>query len=35
VNIYRPSTHWIELGVKDRKESIIGVIYSNVKIGPR
>ena len=35
VNIYRPSTHWIELGVRDRKESIVGVIYSNVKIGPR
>jgi hypothetical protein len=35
VNIYRPSTHWIELGIKERKESIIGVIYSNLKIGPR
>jgi hypothetical protein len=35
VNIYRPATHWIEMGIKDRKESIIGVIYSNVKIGPR
>lgn len=35
VNIYRPATHWIELGVKDRKESIIGVIYSNLKIGVR
>jgi hypothetical protein len=34
-NIYRPATHWIELGVKERKESIIGVIYSNVKIGVR
>ncbi len=35
VNIYRPATHWIELGVQERKESIIGVIYSNVKIGVR
>jgi hypothetical protein len=35
VNIYRPSTHWIELGVRDRKESIVGIIYSNVRIGPR
>jgi hypothetical protein len=33
VNIYRPATHWIELGIQERKESIIGVIYSNVKIG--
>jgi hypothetical protein len=33
VNIYSPSTHWIELGIKDRKESIIGVVYSNLKIG--
>jgi hypothetical protein len=35
VNIYRPSAHWIELGIQERKESIIGVIYSNVKIGVR
>jgi hypothetical protein len=35
VNIYSPSTHWIELGIKDRKESIIGVVYSNVKIGAK
>lgn len=34
-NIYRPSTHWIELGIQERKESIIGVVYSNVKIGVR
>lgn len=34
-NIYSPATHWIELGVKERKESIIGVIYSNLKIGVR
>lgn len=34
-NIYRPSTHWIEMGIKERKESIIGIIYSNVKIGVR
>ncbi|MGH9323897.1 MAG: hypothetical protein ACRD3V_28935 [Vicinamibacteria bacterium] len=35
VNIYRPATHWIELGVQERKESIVGVIYSNVEIGTR
>jgi hypothetical protein len=35
VNIYRPSTHWIELGIQERKESIIGITYSNVKIGVR
>jgi hypothetical protein len=33
VNIYRPETHWIEMGIQERKESIIGVIYKNVKIG--
>jgi hypothetical protein len=34
-NIYRPATHWIELGIEDRKESIVGIIYSDLKIGVR
>ncbi len=34
-NVYRPATHWIELGVQERKESIIGVVYANLKIGVR
>ena len=34
-NIYRPATHWIELGIESRKESIVGIVYSNVKIGVR
>ncbi len=34
-NIYRPATHWIELGVQERKESIVGITYSNLKIGVR
>jgi hypothetical protein len=34
-NIYRPSTHWIELGLEERSESVVGIIYSNVKIGPK
>jgi hypothetical protein len=34
-NLYRPATHWIEMGIKERKESIIGIIYANVKIGAR
>lgn len=34
-NIYRPATHWIELGIQERKESIVGITYSNLKIGVR
>jgi hypothetical protein len=34
-NIYRPATHWIELGIQERKESIVGIVYSNLKIGVR
>ena len=34
-NAYRPNQHWIELGVEERSESIVGVIYRNVRIGRR
>ena len=34
-NIYRPATHLVELGIQERKESIIGIVYSNLKIGVR
>lgn len=33
--VYRPEEHWIELGVEERAESIIGVVYRNVRIGRR
>jgi hypothetical protein len=33
---YLPRTHWVELGVnEERTESLIGAIYSNVRIGRR
>lgn len=32
---YRPDQHWIELGVEERAESIVGVVYRNVRIGRR
>jgi hypothetical protein len=32
---YAPKRHWIELGVEERRESIVGVVYSNVRIGRR
>lgn len=32
---YRPAEHWIELGVEERAESIVGVTYRNVRIGRR
>lgn len=32
---YRPAEHWIEMGVEERAESIIGVVYRNVRIGRR
>jgi hypothetical protein len=34
--VYDPITHWVELGVNEsRAESLIGAIYSNVRIGRR
>lgn len=32
---YRPEDHWIEMGVEERAESILGVVYRNVRIGRR
>jgi hypothetical protein len=32
---YRPRDHWIEMGVEERAESIVGTIYKNVRIGRR
>ena len=34
-NPYRPEAHWIELGVAERQESIVGVTYSNFQVGSR
>jgi hypothetical protein len=33
--IYRPTTHWVELGMAPREESLEQAIYSNVTIGVR
>jgi hypothetical protein len=33
--IYRPTTHWVELGMAPREESLERAIYSNVTIGIR
>jgi hypothetical protein len=30
---YRPSVHWIELGIAERSESVVGARYANVRIG--
>jgi hypothetical protein len=32
---YTPSTHWIEMGIAARRESVTGAIYSNVRIVER
>lgn len=32
---YRPEQHWVEMGVEERAESIIGVVFRNVRIGRR
>jgi hypothetical protein len=32
---YRPELHWIELGVAERHESIVGAVYSNFRVGAR
>jgi hypothetical protein len=32
---YAPKEHRIELGVEERRESIVGAVYSNVRIGRR
>jgi hypothetical protein len=30
---YSPDVHWVELGIAERVESIVGTIYANVRIG--
>lgn len=30
---YEPDVHWIELGIAERQESIVGVTYSNFRVG--
>lgn len=30
---YSPDVHWIELGIAERAESIVGVTYSNFRVG--
>ncbi|MGH9335895.1 MAG: hypothetical protein ACRD21_19345, partial [Vicinamibacteria bacterium] len=30
---YAPSVHWIELGVAERGESVVGVTYSSFRVG--
>ena len=32
---YNPSTLYVELGIEERQESIVGAVYRNVRIGPR
>lgn len=32
---YKPAVHWVELGIQSRAESVVGAVYSNVRIGPR
>lgn len=34
-NLYRPATHWVELGMGPRSESLEKALYSNVTIGVR
>ncbi len=34
-NLYQPSTHWVELGMGPRNESLEQALYSNVTIGVR
>ncbi len=32
---YRPNQHWIEMGIEERAETIVGLVFRNVSIGPR
>ena len=32
---YRPNQHWIEMGIEERAETIVGIVFRNVSIGPR
>jgi hypothetical protein len=29
---YQPNTHWVELGIEDRGESVIDAVYRNLAI---
>ncbi|MFQ5789008.1 MAG: hypothetical protein ACE5JI_00880 [Acidobacteriota bacterium] len=32
---YQPETHWVELGIAERRESVVGAVYANVRIGTK
>lgn len=32
---YRPEQHWIEMGIQERAETIVGLVFRNVRIGRR
>jgi hypothetical protein len=32
---YQPDQHWIELGIEERAETIVGLVFRNVRIGRR
>ena len=32
---YHPNQHWIEMGIEERAETIVGLVFRNVAIGPR
>ena len=32
---YQPNQHWIEMGIEERAETIVGLVFRNVSIGPR
>jgi hypothetical protein len=34
-NAYRPEVHFIELGVAERHQSVVGAVYSNFRVGAR
>jgi hypothetical protein len=29
---YDPNVHWIEFGIQERKESVIGLVYRNIAV---
>jgi hypothetical protein len=32
---YSPNMHYVELGIAERAESIVGAVYANLRIGRR
>jgi hypothetical protein len=32
IDSYQPATHWIELGIQERRESIIDLVYRNFAV---